>query len=91
MALEDAIEMLAGSFVRHGQPFDIEVALWGLSYRFPAMTRDQIRRAVIEVLGARAKPSREPIKQQGQTVQVRKNGRKLDQRATMPISYLRTF
>lgn len=62
MALEDAIEKMAASFADHNLPFDIEVALFGLSYRFPAMTRSEIREAVVDVLGARATPPKRPMK-----------------------------
>ena len=62
MAVEDAIEMLAASFADHGMSFDIEVALLGLSYRFPTMSRDELRRAVVDVLGHRATPLKLPIK-----------------------------
>ncbi len=62
MAVEDAIEMLAASFADHGMPFDIDVALFGLSYRFPSMKRDELRLAVVDVLGHRATPFKWPIK-----------------------------
>ncbi len=62
MAVEDAIEMLAASFAEKGMPFDIEVALFGLCYRFPSMTRDQLRKAVLDVLGHMATPMKHPIK-----------------------------
>lgn len=63
LALRDVIELLARGFAAQRQPFDIEVALWGLSYRFPTKTRDELRTAVLDVLGDAATPPREPIKQ----------------------------
>jgi hypothetical protein len=62
LALKDVIELLERGFAAQRQPFDIEVALWGLSYRFPTKTRDELRTTILAVLGDAATPPREPIK-----------------------------
>jgi hypothetical protein len=62
VALRGAIEMLAKSFDKSCMPFDIEVALFGLGYRFPSMSRDELLQSILDVLGERATPSREMIR-----------------------------